>query len=293
MPKIFQVVKKVVQTVGGRPATISAGTQTETLSHVGAVLGPMPVGGESASMRLAEARVTVPAGAETAVMAQTAIGTASRAIGAESAAMAVKTSGSTPVPVGSQSASMSARSTITGLGNAANATGVIVSGTTSWQNPGNAKFDDDVTAFIKTLATATAGHSYDARLELNKFGLGTTPAGWTRSKVEVLVRHSWDVSVGALLDTVQHLINVKRDDTGDLLGTIFNVTQNSGDRGALALDTFDVTSLVGSLTDAALQTLRLSFAATANVAANPVGNNSSWNVDSARIRITYTRATIT
>lgn len=190
------------------------------------------------------------------------------------------------VPAGGQGAAHQASGEIVATAYATNVVQTNNGGAHDWTMPSQAQgqFQGSEASIV---AGAILPDDYNADLKAIAFALGQAPAGWTRSKVELLIRHRWDLDVG-LLSSASAVVTV-RDGADAVLATPINRT--TGTQATLLTETFDITSAVAALTEAQLQAIRVWCQADCNLFA-VTGGNASWNVDGIHIRVTYTKTGI-
>lgn len=287
--KVFPTTVRRTVVVGGGEVdgTIATGTDGASLSGVLGTLAAQSTGSGGASLGISARSATLPTGTGGASLAFTETGSGARSTGTDGASLAAQGTGTETQSTGSSGASLAINASGTATGWTATATNVRNSGSIDWTSPTNAQGDFTGTeASITAAASPTAAAAYDADLKCTGFALGTTPSGWTRSAVHLLIRHRWDLTVGAL-STASIVVTV-RDSANAVLATPINRAQGSGDQGSLLTETFDVTSAVSGLTDVQLQDVRVWCEADCNLLI-ATGGNASWQVDGVHIRVTYTR----
>jgi hypothetical protein len=278
---------------GQVPAVILAGSVNEQLKLTTAVLGPQSTG--SVDERMAQTgTVTVPVGSRNAALTiGPLVGSGSRSLGSRDTALTPSVTGTIPASLGARNTSASFASTILGRGfvqTAATAGGVL------WTNPANVEADDSaVASWVTTEGLgAGAGATSTGTLTATNPRLGSTPAGWTRTKVEVLV-HRNDTAVGlnATGDTATFTVALQ-DKTGAALQTVVNDSFTAAGSNADSTVATDVTAAVAAISDADLALTKYLLTATFARTLVAAGTRS-WtvNVDSISMRITYTRSGLT
>lgn len=272
---------------GAVDGTISVGTDTLTLGLSNAALGAQSVGIITELMEFV-AKLVETVGTLTESFAQTNdTGSGTMSTGTETDTLGLASANLAAQNTGTQSSSLAAGSSILGTEFAGTATAVNNGGTVDWVNPSNATGDFNGTEATITATAASA--TMNDQLKLNAYSPPAAPSGFTRSKVEILVRHRWD-STGAVLETCTFTVTL-RDSGAAVLQTLQTITQATASRGALATDTFDVTAAVAGQSDAQLAADEVWFnAVCSNLAI--AQNGFAWQVDGAHMRITYTKATL-
>lgn len=285
MAKIYPIIKRISNEEAVDLAA-SVGTEDESLAPDGTLRFTPAIGNEDESGPVVEViEGTLPAGTENEELTPAdATGSEHRSAGSENEATTLKSGTAEALPTSTQNAAMVGESSAVASGESTTTTQLG----TDWQNRGNMNvgFNPGPLATISASAGVGTPDTYDDTMTSSAFQIGATPPGWTRTKIEVLVRHDWDIEVG-LLSSLRHVIEVTM---GGNTTRIFDKTQNTGNRVGLVEDAFDVTATYNGMTDAQIQGAFVTFDAIADILAG--GGNCNWNVDYAKIRITYTRASI-
>lgn len=269
---------------------ISTGSDGESLSRVNATMSAQSLGSEGESARISNMAGIRPTGTDGEALTASGVGSSSSSTGSEGESTPVVSTGAIPVSTGAAGASMLTNVSGTATGHTGSATAVINAGTTNWTNPTNAQGAENGTeAAITSAATATQSASHDATLRCSSFGLGVTPTGWTRSAVHLIIRHRWDLTVGAL--STASIAVTLQNSTGSVLATPISRAQGSGDQATLLIETFDVTAAVAALSDTDLQGCQVWCRAVCNLLI-VTGGNASWQIDNVHLRVTYTRTGI-
>lgn len=273
---------------GDTDQTAAIGTDDQSDASVTLALGAQSIGGDAASDLLVSLLLAGAVGTDTASDAPTddsGSGTGSQ--GTDDASMGATDTGTLTDGLGSDAESLAANSTITAVGWASSTSVQNNGGSNTWTSPTNAEGDTDGTeASISAAASPTSGDDYDAELRFTGFDLGQAPSGWTRDKVELVITHRWDLSVG-VLSTANTTITV-RDSGGTLLGTPVDRDENTGNQATLLEETFDITSAVSGLSEAQLAAVQIWCEATCNLLI-VTGGTASWQVDSCHVQTTYSR----
>lgn len=208
--------------------------------------------------------------------------------GSSGASQSQTETGSETVSLGSTGASQSVNTSGTATGYADSTTEEHTSGD-NWTNLTNAQGAfNDTPATVASAASPTAADSAHTDLVL-QFALGQTPSGWTRTKVEVLIRHKYDCVVG-IASTAELLVRATK---ADGTGAFTILTRSTGDsRAAYATDTVDVTTSVSGWTEAELADIKIRCEADFDLLI-VTGGNASWDVDGVHIRTTFSRTGLT
>lgn len=275
---------------GAVDGTISVGTFTGSISKVLGALAAQSVGILTASLAfIANLLETIGTYTLSAFSLNDDTGSGTRSVGTQTDSFPTTiTNVLAAQSTGSETNSMAANSSIVATAWATTVSAVSNGGTVDWTNPTNAQ--GDINGTEAAIAVSAASGSMNDDLKATAFAIAPIPSGFTRTKVELLIRHRWD-STGQPLETCSFVVTC-RDGSDAILSTVQTITQATASRGALATDTFDVTAAVAALTDAQLQALRVWCEADATLLAVAQGN-FSWNIDAIHYRITYTKSGIT
>lgn len=277
---------QIIEPGGGDvDATISHGTDAQSQSGYSMVGPTLDTGSETMADAFTSV-LSLPQGTDTQEMDEGSFsGSAALPTGTEThSANEVSMMGPT-FPQGTQSDSVTFGGAAVGTAIPNTVTTVDNAGTPNWTNPDNIKDQDDDEASITVNTGPTAANSSNDQLLVTSWtGIGARPSGWSRSKVEVVIRHRWDLTVGPL-STASIDLSL-RDSIGVVIVTLFNRVQGSGDQATLLTETFDVTAAVAALSDAQLANLRVWAIDISNLLI-ATGGNHSWNIAWIRIDVTY------
>jgi hypothetical protein len=300
--RIFPVVRRVVAGDSGDPidGIIIAGNLGEALALAQIDTGPLPAGNlELAGPALGAAGVVLPAGQlDQALALAAAAGGSTQGLGAVDSALVAQLAGAPIEEVGQATHAMTVGATL--LANAdwtvATVTDVAPeagAGTMNrqWLTPNNVLSADAAVASFQ-VATASALATADGSSMISVSGLPAgivPPAGWTRTKVEIRLNHSWDSDAGTAGSTCRLRVTV-HNPAGGNLGTIFERINNQGTSNSASY--IDVTALVASVADADLDLLTARLYAVSNIAIGASGTDHEWYPSYIGIRVTYTKASL-
>lgn len=267
------------------------GSQTESMQIATVRNDAISTGSESQSMAVSLMTQAVSLGQESASMGASVVGTATADTGSESSSMGASVVSSRTSPTGQQSESFAGTATVVATAYATTVTAVSLGGSVDWTSPTNAQGAfNDTEAAITAASSVGAGATMNDDLRATVFALSATPpTGYTRTKVEVIIRHRWDLTVGAL-STATFAVTL-RSSLGVSLGTIVSRAQGSGDQATLLTETYNVTSLTTGLTNAQVAGLQVWCEADANLLL-ATGGNASWQVDGIHLQVTYNAGSV-
>ena len=164
---------------------------------------------------------------------------------------------------------------------------------TAWSNTGFATGSANDEAFISGAATAIATAAFDGMMILSGFQISPdVPPGWTRNKVEAIIRHRWDTTVGLLSSASYNVILMNSG--GAFLQTLENrgTNDSSDSDGTIPILTgYDITAATTGLSNQHFSGLRIGFRATCNILV--LGGNASSFVSYAFLVQHYNRTGIT
>jgi hypothetical protein len=271
---------------------ISVGTGDSAMStFIGKLIVALGTKNESFAFN---ALLNASVGAENASFTtKSAVGSGSQQVGTNDAGMGAKAVGSIPLLFGGESTSHSASSSIVGRGFP---TANFTSGTPLWTSPGNVQADDGSVATYTVSDSLGGGASATSESYVlgNSFALAATPTGFTRSKVECLVRYNDSASgLSATGDTATFNCFLQDNNGFATIQTLFTDTYTAAGSQGDTTKVADVTSAVAGYSDANLIPLRIVCDAKFVRTLVATGTRTfTVNVDSVSIRVTYTRSSI-
>lgn len=169
---------------------------------------------------------------------------------------------------------------LVGTGYATAVSNVRNGGTVDWSNPTNAQ---GVANGTFSVVSASGPKVADATLRCRSFSL-SAPPGFSRTKVEVVLTHSYDFNVTA--PATANGTMFLRDARGVITAPF---SESSGALTNPTPQTFDVTSSVSGISD--LSSLDVWCTATAGITSILKGS-MAWSVDAIYLRLTYTKTAI-
>ena len=165
-------------------------------------------------------------------------------------------------------------------------------GTSTWSNTGNAADADDDEAFLSGVAGTLTTEAHNGTMFISGFKAPyDTPAGWTKNKVQIFIKHRWDNTVG-LLSSASYTVNLLNRD-GSTLQTLENRSTNDSspsNGGVLILSGYDVTSVTTGLSPVNWSGLAVSFNHTSNILA--LGGDAGAFVAYVHLVVHYQRSLI-
>ncbi len=170
------------------------------------------------------------------------------------------------------------------------ATPAIISGSTTWSTPTNAQgdFNDTVSTFSVTSGVALT--TADATLLCSGLVVPATPSGFTRTKVEIVIRHRWELDIALRpVDSAQYVCTVLDSTLTISLAVLFNRNSNQT-QSTLIQEVFDITS---SVTEAQLAEGVVCLPRGIASLSTPLSGDMSVNIDGVHLRATFVRTGIT
>lgn len=282
-------VKNLPASGGGAPLVIAAGTVTESISLASGSSSLGSFGTETSSMDLAAGSSLLSAGGESLSDGYTADAVGAATVGTDSLSGLTSIAGSSALPNFGTEALSTAPATRTGT-----ATGYAGSaastGTPGFTTPTNAQgAPNAASATITATQSGLNAATGSGVLTMQTYGLGVTPPGLTRTKVELIATELIKTTRAGLdlTGTMSAVLSLqKANGTGNF--NVISSTNAAGTRNdaSLVTDTVDITASVSSWTDAEIQGAKAIATANYNLAALG-GSTFTWSIDSVGIRITY------
>lgn len=289
--KIFQTVRKLVRIIGGGGQGVTFSTGSDAASDRFTLATTFDAGSDAAADGF-RVTPTVSTGSDAQAMAVSVSTASVHPQGSDAATgPGLVITGPTQA-TGTDSVSLAVNVTAQLSDQTATATNNTDAGSTAWQNPANAQGPFNGTEASWSLSAGLALTTGTATLRCAGLNLPTTPTGFTRTGIEVVIRHRWDLTITLpAVDTASQTVTL-RDSGGALLGTIFTRNEDAADatRAALADDAYNVAALASEAQFTAGVQVWCQIAASLSLATS---GNVSWQVDGVHLRATYTRSGLT
>lgn len=171
-------------------------------------------------------------------------------------------------------------------------------GSATWASPNNAKARDGVESTISVSGSIVIANALSDQLKLSTFSPAGTPVGWTTAAALLTVRHRWPFDFAVLdipLTGTSLTFTMSAVFSGGVTDVLKTVVCNAGGRAAqqaaLVTEQYDLTLRV--ITQGrTLNEVRFDAEAFLPITLSS-GTTIGWNVDSAALTMSLTKASIT
>ena len=171
-------------------------------------------------------------------------------------------------------------------------------GTSTWANPNNALARDGAEATISVSGSVLTTNTLSDELKLSGFSPAGNPSGWTIAAALLTIKHRWPLTFGVadlqatgttLTFTLSALFS---GGATDVLKTIIcSASARAATQATLVTETYDMTTRI--ITEGRSLS-EVHFDAVANLPITLAsGTTVGWNVDSAALTMSLTKASIT